>query len=102
MNALFCALDKNEFNWISTCETTFDIWRTLQIMHEGTSSVKDSKVNILMHDFELFQMKLGETIVDMYTHFTDVVNNLRVLGKSFLNFDLVSKILRSLPKRWDP
>ena len=38
----------------------------------------------------------------MYTRFTDVVNNLRVLGKSFSNFDLVSKILRSLPKRWDP
>ena len=25
MNALFCALDKNEFNRVSICETTFDI-----------------------------------------------------------------------------
>ena len=56
MNALFCALDKNEFNRISSCETTFDIWRILEITHEGTSRVKDSKVNILLHDFELFQM----------------------------------------------
>ena len=47
-------------------------------------------------------MQPSETIGDMYTRFTDVVNNLRVLGKSFSNFDLVSKILRSLPKRWDP
>ena len=47
-------------------------------------------------------MQPSETISDMYTRFTDVVNNLRVLGKSFLNFDLVSKIIRSLPKRWDP
>ena len=102
MNALFCALDKNEFNRISTCETAFDIWRTLEITHEGTSRVKDSKVNILLHDFKLFRMQPSETIGDMYTHFMDVVNNLRVLGKSFSNFDLVSKILRSLPKRWDP
>ena len=102
MNALFCALDKNEFNRISMCETAFDIWRTLEITHEGTSRVKDSKVNILLHDFELFRMQPSETIGDMYTRFTDVVNNLRVLGKSFSNFDLVSKILRSLPKRWDP
>ena len=101
MNMLFCALDKNEFNRILTCETAFDIWRTLEITHEGTSKVKNSKVNILLHDFELFQMQLSETIGDMYTRFTDVVNNLRVLGKSFSNFDLVSKILRSLPKRWD-
>ena len=102
MNALFYALDKNEFNRISTCETTFDIWRTLEITHEGTSRVKDSKVNILLHDFKLFRMQPSKTIGDMYTRFMDVVNNLRVLGKSFSNFDLISKILRSLPKRWDP
>ncbi|CAL9075391.1 unnamed protein product, partial [Musa textilis] len=47
-------------------------------------------------------MQPSETICDMYTRFMDVVNSLRVLGKSFSNFDLVSKILRSLPKRWDP
>ena len=33
MNALFCALDKNEFNWIFTFEMAFDIWRTLEITH---------------------------------------------------------------------
>ena len=46
-------------------------------------------------------MQPSETIGDMYTRFTDVVNNLIVLGNFFSNFDLVSKILRSLPKRWD-
>ena len=102
MNALFCALDKNEFNRISTCETAFDIWRTLEITHEGTSRVKDSKVNILLHDFELFQMQPSETIGDMYTRFTDVVNSLKGLCKRFLDFELVNKILRSLPKSWDP
>ncbi|CAL9106613.1 unnamed protein product [Musa textilis] len=38
----------------------------------------------------------------MYTRFTDVVNSLKSLGKCFLNFELTNKILRSLPKRWDP
>ena len=101
MNALFCALDKNEFNRISTCETAFDIWRTLEITHEGTSRVKDSKVNILLLDFELFHMKPSETVVDMYTRFTDVVNGLKSLGKSFSDFELVNKVLRSLSKTWD-
>ena len=101
MNALFCALDKNEFNRVSLCETAFDIWRTLEITHEGTSRVKDSKVNILLHDFELFHMKPSETVVDMYTRFTDVVNGLKSLGKSFSDFELVNKVLRSLSKTWD-
>ena len=62
MNAVFCALDKTKFNQVSTCETAFDIWHTLEITHEGTSKVKDSKINFLMHDFELFHMKPSETI----------------------------------------
>ena len=31
MNALFCALDKNEFNRVSMCDSAFDIWRTLEV-----------------------------------------------------------------------
>ena len=101
MNALFCALRKNEFNHVSTCETAFDIWHILEITHKGTSRVKDSKIILLMDDFDLFRMKPNETIIDMYTYFTDVVNSLKAIGKCFLNFELVNKILRSLPKSWD-
>ena len=46
MNALFCALDKNEFNYISTCETAHYIWHILEITHEGLSIVKESKINL--------------------------------------------------------
>ena len=101
MNALFYALDKNEFNQISMCKMTFDIWYTLEITHKCTNRVKESKVNLLMQDFELFRMKPSETIVDIYTRFTDVINGLKALGKYFSNFELVSKILRSLSKTWD-
>ena len=79
MNALFCTLDKNEFNRIFICETTHDIWHTLEITHKGISRVKDSKVNLLMYDFELFCMKPSETIVDMYD---------RTLKNSKLGVDL--------------
>ena len=47
-------------------------------------------------------MKPSESIGDMYTRFTDVINGLKALGKDFSNCELVSKILRSLPKSWDP
>lgn len=47
-------------------------------------------------------MKPSESIGDMYTRFTDVINGLKAFGKDFSNFELVTKILRSLPKSWDP
>ena len=102
MNALFYDLDKNKFNQVSICEMTVDIWHILKITHEGTNRVKESKINLLVHTYELFRMKPSETIGDMYTWFTDVINSLKVLGKSFSNFELINKILRSLPKSWDP
>ena len=60
---------------VSICETTFDIWHTLEVTYEGTSRVKESKINLLVHTYELFRMKLSETIGDIYTRFTDVVNS---------------------------
>lgn len=102
MNALFYTLDKNEFNRVSIYETTFDIQHTLEITHEGTSRVKESKINLLVHTYKLFRMKPSETIVDMYTCFTDVINSLRALTKCFSNFKLFNKILRSLLNSWDP
>ncbi|CAL9106917.1 unnamed protein product [Musa textilis] len=102
MNALFYALDKNEFNCVLTYESIFDIWHTLEITHEGTSRVKESKINLLVHSYELFRMKPSESIGDMYTRFIDIVNGLKALRIGFSNFQLVTKILRSLPKSWDP
>ena len=93
MNALFYALNKNEFNRISTCESEYNNWHTLEITHESTSRVKDSKINLLMYDFEMFCMKPSEMIIDMYTCFIDVVNSLKALGKSLSNLELVNKIL---------
>ena len=40
MNLLYCALNPNEFNRVSTCSSTKKIQDTLEITHEGTSQVK--------------------------------------------------------------
>ena len=36
----------------------------------------------------------------MYSRFTDIVNTLEALGKTFSNSKIVKKIIRSLPKEW--
>ena len=51
MNAIFCALTKEEFNRVSTT-TSAQIWQTLQVTHEGTNKVKESKIFVLVHRFE--------------------------------------------------
>ena len=94
-------MDRNEYNRISQCKTAKEIWRILEITHEGTTQVKDSKVRILENDYEMFKMKPNESIVEMFTRFTDVVNGLEGLGKRVSEQDKVSKILRCLPPKWN-
>ncbi|RVW33309.1 hypothetical protein CK203_085330 [Vitis vinifera] len=45
-------------------------------------------------------MKEIETIVEMITRFTDIVNGLEALGKTYKKSEKVMKILRSLPSKW--
>ncbi|GAV77205.1 UBN2 domain-containing protein [Cephalotus follicularis] len=44
----------------------------------------------------------NENISSMYAHFNDIINVLKGLGKVYTNHELVSKILRSLTKSWEP
>ncbi|GAV57219.1 zf-CCHC domain-containing protein/UBN2 domain-containing protein [Cephalotus follicularis] len=75
-HVLFCAVGPNEFN------------RILFIM--------------LDHEYELFLMHDNESISDMFTRFTTIINSLKNLGKSYSNQELVRKILRCLLKSWTP
>ena len=101
MNVLYCALDANQFNRISVCTSTKEIWDILEVVHERTNQVKESKINLLVHKYELFKMEPNESISNMFTRFTDIINSLKSLDKDYTNFELVQKFLRSLPRSWE-
>ena len=48
MNLLYCALSASEFNRISTCTFAKEIWDRLEITHEETNQVKESKISMLV------------------------------------------------------
>ncbi|GAV68123.1 UBN2 domain-containing protein, partial [Cephalotus follicularis] len=72
------------------------------VTYEGTNQVKESKISMLVHEYELFMMHNDECISDMFTRFTTITNSFKNLGKSYPNQELVRKILRCLPKSWTP
>ncbi|XP_022774080.1 uncharacterized protein LOC111316374 [Durio zibethinus] len=46
-------------------------------------------------------MKLDETISEILNYFTNIINGLKALGKTYSNVEIVKKILNSLPKSWE-
>ncbi|XP_070013101.1 uncharacterized protein [Nicotiana sylvestris] len=71
-----------EYNRISICDNAKEIWEALQIAHEGTTQVKQSKIDMLTTKYELFKMRDDEFIQDMHTRFTSVINELHSLGET--------------------
>ncbi|GAV68214.1 UBN2 domain-containing protein, partial [Cephalotus follicularis] len=97
-HVLFCVVGPNEFNRISSCDSAKEMWDLLEVTYEGTNQVKESKISMLVHEYELFMMHDNESISDMFSRFTTIINSLKNLGKSYSNQELVRKILRCLPK----
>ncbi|MQL71655.1 hypothetical protein Taro_003975 [Colocasia esculenta] len=97
-----CALSKKEFNCISACMSAMEMWEKLRITYEGTDKVKETRIDILVTQYERFQVQPRESITQMYSRFTDITNGLAGLGKTYEMGDMVRKILSSLPASWTP
>ncbi|GAV57088.1 UBN2 domain-containing protein, partial [Cephalotus follicularis] len=75
-HVIFCALSPSEFNRVSSLDSVKEMWDRLMVTYEGPTS--------------------------MYARFNDIINALKGLGKAYTNHEFVSKILRCLPKSWEP
>ncbi|KAA3484174.1 UBN2 domain-containing protein [Gossypium australe] len=64
IHPLFCALGPNKYNKVSQGQNSKEIWDKLTTIHKGTS-----------------QIKFGESYKDMFDRFTNIINELKALGK---------------------
>ena len=74
----------------------------LEVTHEGTKDVRRARKHTLVSKYETFRMKNQETILELQTRFTHIVNHLLGLGKTFEDEDLNIKILNCLTRTWGP
>ena len=65
---------------ISRLENAKEIWDTLIDMHEGTDSVKESKLDVLQSQLDKFKMKDGEGVAEMYSRLSLITNEIAGLG----------------------
>ncbi|GAV70627.1 UBN2 domain-containing protein [Cephalotus follicularis] len=99
---IICAINSNDFNRISSCISAKEMWDRLEVTYEGTNQVKEAKISILVHEYEMFTMNENEDIKSMFSRFTNIINALQALDKTYSNSEMVRKILRCLPRSWMP
>ena len=78
---LTCALSKSEYDKIISCDSAKDIWDRLENLHEWTDQVKETKISMLVHQYEMFKMMKYENIDDMIIRFMHIINQLKALEK---------------------
>ncbi|XP_070031722.1 uncharacterized protein [Nicotiana tomentosiformis] len=54
---LVCGIGPDEYNRISACQSSKEIWDALQTAHEGTTQVKQSKIDMLTIEYELLKWR---------------------------------------------
>lgn len=84
------------------CESGEEAWDILEVTHEGTKSVKNSKLQMLTTSFEELMMKNDESFYEFYVKLNDIFNSSFNLGDKIPKNTIVRNFLRSLPERFRP
>ncbi|MQM06858.1 hypothetical protein Taro_039685 [Colocasia esculenta] len=80
-NLICCALTRSEFNRISACKSEKEIWDKLKLTYKGTEKFKETRIDILVTQYEKFQMLTGFEVSDV----DDVLSKLQKILKKKKN-----------------
>ena len=59
---LICGLYRDINNNVDQASSAHKIWKMLEITHQGTSAIKETKINILVQQYEMLKVHSNETI----------------------------------------
>ncbi|XP_060969534.1 uncharacterized protein LOC133036805 [Cannabis sativa] len=63
--ALICGLDRDIFKNIEHASSAHDMWKMLEVTHQGTSAMKETKIQLLLTQYENFKMLQHDTIANI-------------------------------------
>ena len=67
---------------------------------EGSDRIKVVRLLTLKREFELLKMKESEGVKDYVAKLVEIVNQIRLYGKSISNQKVVEKVMISLPDKF--
>ncbi|KAG7563872.1 Integrase catalytic core [Arabidopsis suecica] len=97
-----CRHDTDQiFPRIAPAATSKDAWDALESEFEGSPQVRLINLQSLRRDYENLKMNEGDVIKVFTDKLIDLGNQLRVHGEQKTDYQIVQKILISLPERFD-
>ncbi|XP_068472908.1 uncharacterized protein [Phaseolus vulgaris] len=100
-NYLFAAIDKSILKTILQKDTFAQLWESMKRKYQGSKRVQRAQLQALRREFEILEMKEGETITEYFSRVMTVANNMRNNGETIQDTQIVEKILRTLTERFN-
>ena len=82
------------------CKTSKHAWENLKCVYEGGPKVKQSKHQKYKGQFESLKIKEEENIAE-FLRVYEIVNAIRGIGGEIKEKEVVDKVLRTLPMKYD-
>lgn len=98
VNAIFGALSEQVHTLISKSEIGKDAWSLLATTYEGTSKVKESRMQMLTTRVETLTMRKDESVAEFIEQLMKIANYSCALEETINNEKLVKKALRGLQR----
>ncbi|KAJ9552588.1 hypothetical protein OSB04_016633 [Centaurea solstitialis] len=89
------------FHFVCHLRTAKEIWNTVCVQYEGTAVLKESRKIFLVHQYESFIHQKGETLSQTHQRFNFLLIDLKTIGTSYSNSEVITKFMESLPEYWE-
>ncbi|KAL8106255.1 hypothetical protein AgCh_029879 [Apium graveolens] len=100
-NYLFQAIDKSILKTILQKDTSKQLWDSMRRKYQGNERVKRAQLQALRREFEVLEMKNGESVTDYISRVMLVANNMRNLGEDMKDVKIMEKVLRTLSEKFN-
>ncbi|PNX59573.1 retrovirus-related Pol polyprotein from transposon TNT 1-94, partial [Trifolium pratense] len=100
-NYLFQSIDRTILETILERETSKDIWEAMRRRYQGSTKVKRARLQALRREFEILEMKEGESVADYFARILAIANRMSTQGERLEQVSVVEKILRSLSPKFN-
>ncbi|XP_019457613.1 PREDICTED: uncharacterized protein LOC109358000 [Lupinus angustifolius] len=94
-------VDESNFEKISNAKTAKEAWDSLEKCYAGAEKVKKVKLQTLRREYELLQMRDGDTIGEYFTKIRSLTNLMKGCGEVMRDQLVVEKVLRTLNSKFD-
>ncbi|KAJ9561572.1 hypothetical protein OSB04_006732 [Centaurea solstitialis] len=95
------SLPDDVFHSVCHLRSAKEIWDTLCVQYEGTAVLMESRKIFLVRQYESFIHQKDETLSQLHQRFNCLLIDLKTIGTTYSNSEVVTKFMEALPEHWE-